>query len=73
MSHSQRISLSINALSCQKRPLLRSRNIVRRKVFPAVTVASQRLEQLAKSLFQSVPGQFQEQLHDWSIGVGHGS
>jgi hypothetical protein len=42
-------------------------------VVPAVTLATQPLEQLAKSLLRSLSGQLQEQLHDWSIGVGRGS
>src|SRR4030095_10656348 len=34
---------------------------------PTVTQAAQTLEQLAKSLFRSLPSQLQQQFHDWSI------
>ena len=38
-------------------------------VVPTMAQATQPLEQLAKSLLRSLPGQLQEQLHDWAIGV----
>jgi len=38
-------------------------------VVPAVAKATQSPEQLSKSLFWSLPGQLQQQFHNWSIGV----
>src|SRR5687768_5101498 len=38
-------------------------------VVPTVTHPSQAPEQLAEALFRSLPGQLQEQFHDWSISI----
>ncbi len=38
-------------------------------VVPTMAHPPQAPEQLAEALFRSLPGQFQEQFHDWSISI----
>src|ERR1051326_3151603 len=47
----------------------RAINEINTLVIPAVTHATQTFEQLAKSLFWSLPGQFQQQFNYWTIAV----
>jgi hypothetical protein len=45
----------------------RAINSIDTLVIPTVTQPTQALEQLAKSLFWSLPGQFQQQFDYWTI------
>jgi len=38
-------------------------------VIPTVTQPTQAFEQLGKSLFWSLPGQFQQQFYYWAIAI----